>query len=95
MAENTLLTVKQRAAVDALLAHGDQRQAARAAGVNDRTLRRWMHDPLFAAALQEAQDTALDQVTGDLVRAASGAVALLAATVDLSLIHISEPTRPY
>lgn len=82
MAENTLLTVKQRAAVDALLAHGDQRQAARAAGVNDRTLRRWMHDPLFAAALQEAQDTALDSVTADLVRAAGGAVALLAATVD-------------
>lgn len=82
MTENTLLSVKQRAAVDALLAHGDQTQAARAAGVNQRTLRRWMHEPDFAAALTQAQDTVLDKVTADLVRAAGGAVALLADTVD-------------
>lgn len=82
MTDNALLSVKQRTAVDALLAHGDQRQAARAAGVSDRTLRRWLHEPDFAAAVTDAQDAALDAVTADLVRAAGGAVALLAATVD-------------
>ena len=81
MADNVLLSGKQRAAIDALLAHGDQTQAARAAGVADRTLRRWMHEPDFAATLTAAQDTVLDVVTADLVRAAGGAVALLTATV--------------
>jgi transposase-like protein len=82
MTEKALITVKQQAALDSLLADGDQVKAARAAGVNDRTLRRWMHDPAFAAALQQAQDATLDAVTSDLVRAAGGAVALLRETVD-------------
>jgi hypothetical protein len=45
--------------------------------VNDRTLRRWLGEPDFVAALDLAQGAMLDRVTVDLVRASSGAVALL------------------
>ena len=82
MTANALLSAQQRAAIDALLAHGDQTKAAKVAGVNERTLRRWMHVPAFVAALTAAQDATLDQVTNDLVKAAASAVALLAGTVD-------------
>ena len=79
---NVLLSPKQQLALDVLLASGDRARAAQAAGVNDRTLRKWMHEPAFLAALQTSQDATLDQVTADLVLAAGGAVALLAGTVD-------------
>ena len=79
---NVLLSVHQRKALDVLLAGGDKLTAAQAGGVNPRTLRKWMRDPAFLAALTDAQDTALDAVTTDLVRAAGGAVGLLATTVD-------------
>ena len=81
MTGNVLLSVKQQAALDSLIADGDQVKAARAAGVNARTIRRWLLEPAFAAALQTSQDATLDQVTADLVTAAGGAVALLASTV--------------
>lgn len=79
---NVLLSAQQRRALDVLLAGGDKHAAAQAARVNPRTLRKWMRDPAFLAALTSAQDATLDAVTNDLVRAAGGAVALLAATID-------------
>lgn len=79
---NVLISAKQQLALDVLLASGDRGRAAQVAGVNDRTLRKWMHEPAFLAALTTAQDATLDQVTADLVTAAGGAVALLASTVD-------------
>lgn len=79
---SNILTPDRRRAIDCLLATGDQQQAAAAAGVTDRTIRRWVLEPAFAAALQTAQDQQLDRVTGDLVRAAGGAVALLEATIN-------------
>lgn len=75
-----LLSAQQRKALDVLLAGGDKPLAAQAARVNPRTLRKWMHDPAFLAALTAAQDATLDAVTDSLVRAASGAVALLDQT---------------
>lgn len=78
---NVLLSAQQRRALDVLLAGGDKPTAAQAAKVNPRTLRKWMRDPAFLAALTSAQDATLDAVTNDLVRAAGGAVALLAGTV--------------
>jgi hypothetical protein len=79
---NVLISAKQQLALDVLLAGGDNPTAARAARVNERTIRKWMREPAFLAALTSAQDATLDQVTTDLVKAAGGAVALLKATVD-------------
>lgn len=56
--ENTL-TIKQRAAVMALLTEGDASKAAAAAGVSRQSLYRWMKDPAFAAALRAAEADAL------------------------------------
>lgn len=78
---NVLLSPKQQLAIDVLLASGDRARAAQAAGVNERTLRKWMHEPAFLSALQTSQDATLDRVTADLVQAAGGAVALLVAFV--------------
>ncbi len=79
---NVLISAKQQLALDVLLASGDRARAAQAAGVNDRTLRKWLHEPAFLAALQTSQDATMDQVTAALVTAAGGAVALLASMVD-------------
>jgi hypothetical protein len=43
--------LKRDAALLALLAGRNNQQAAEAAGVDDRTLRRWLHDPEFVAEL--------------------------------------------
>jgi hypothetical protein len=49
------LGYKKRRAIAALLTQPNQQAAAAAAGVTDRTLRRWMDDPLFQASLNTAQ----------------------------------------
>jgi hypothetical protein len=49
------LSPKQLVALEALLAGTTRCEAARAAGVDDRTLRRWQHDPSFRMALQQAR----------------------------------------
>ena len=72
-----VLSLDRCRAIDELLASGNQTAAAAAAGITHRTLRRWLTEPAFVAALDAAQDQLLDNVTVDLVRAASGAVALL------------------
>lgn len=79
---NSVLSADRRRAVDVLMATGDQQAAAAAAQVTDRTIRRWLGEPLFVAALQEAQTALLDAATADLVRASGAAVALLRRTVD-------------
>lgn len=73
---NVLSSDRQRA-INELLASGNQTKAAEAAGVTGRTLRRWLCEPAFVAALDEAQNQLLDDVTNDLVRASHDAVALL------------------
>jgi hypothetical protein len=78
----SVLDPGRRRAVDVLMATGDQQAAAAAAQVSDRTIRRWLGEPLFMAALQEAQAALLDAATADLVRASGVAVALLRRTVD-------------
>ncbi len=79
---NVLISAKQQLALDVLLASGDRARAAQAAGVNERTLRKWLVQPAFLAALQTSQDATLDRVTDDLVLAAGAAVALLKETMD-------------
>jgi len=55
MATNGVLTPKQNKAITALLSERNKRAAAEAAGVGYRTLCRWMTDPSFTRALNQAE----------------------------------------
>jgi hypothetical protein len=48
------LTAAQHRAVSVLLATGSAVKAAEAAGISERTLRRWRHDDQFLEALRDA-----------------------------------------
>lgn len=88
-----LLNHAQQRAVDALLAGGDVAAAAAAAGVTDRTIQRWRKEPAFLAALQMAQDAALDRTAGALVAASGAAVALLRRVVEDDAAQMSHRLR--
>lgn len=66
-------------AVAALLAHPTYQEAARAAGVSESTLARWLREPAFAAAVREARRRTLEQAIGALSAATAEAVATLRA----------------
>ncbi len=61
------LTPLQQRAVAALLGARDVREAAKTAGVSERTLWRWLKEPVFAAALKQATQTCIEQATRRLV----------------------------
>jgi len=58
------LSVKQRAAIRSLLECPRIEDAADQAGVTDRTIYRWLNDPVFVAELRQAETSVL----GDAVR---------------------------
>ena len=53
-------------AIAALSAGDSQADAARRAGVNARTIQRWLDDDAFVAAVREARAAALDSALGRL-----------------------------
>jgi hypothetical protein len=53
--EKRELTVKQIKAIEALLSQPTTATAAKAAGVSQATLFRWLNDPTFAAAYRSAR----------------------------------------
>lgn len=57
-----VITVKQQKAITALLSERTGRDAARKAGVNEKTLYTWLNDPAFRGALREAEKKILDDV---------------------------------
>jgi hypothetical protein len=61
-------TARHDAAVAALLSSPSIRSAANRSGISERTMRRWLRDPLFTdrltVAQREAQDVALGEVRG-------------------------------
>lgn len=69
---------KQALAIGALLQGASRGKAAEAAGVSERTLRRWSGDPEFIAALRAAEASAFDDLAHRLTAGASGALAVLA-----------------
>jgi transposase-like protein len=71
------LTAKQGDALEALLQGQTMARAAAAAGVNERTLRRWVHEPVFRSTLLEARREAFGQAIGLTQRYAPVAVATL------------------
>ncbi len=68
------ITPKQRRALESLLTQPTIRAAAEDSGNSEATLRRWLKDPAFSAALTEARErlfegtlTALQRASGDAV----------------------------
>jgi len=76
------LTVKQAQAIDALMRGDSVLDAAKAIGVNPRTVHRWLNDATFVVALDDAKRHAVRHATRKL------AGALDAATS--SVIHLSQ-----
>jgi hypothetical protein len=66
-------------AIRALLTNPTHEAAAKAAGVSESTLARWMREPTFAAAVREARRRALEQAMGALSAATAEAVETLRA----------------
>ena len=58
-----VITVKQQKAITALLSERTGRDAARKAGVAEKTLYTWLADPAFRGALRSAEAEVLDTVT--------------------------------
>ena len=71
------LTPRQGQAVEALLREANVSRAAAAAGVNERTLRRWLEEAGFRAAWMAARRDAFGQAIGLTQRYAPVAVATL------------------
>lgn len=57
------ITTKQQKAVTALLSERTIGEAAKRAGVGERTLYTWLADPAFRGALRDAERGVLDDVT--------------------------------
>ena len=92
--ENTenVITVKQQKAIAALLSERTTRDAAKAAGVSEKTLYQWLNEPAFRAALREAEKSILDDVTRRLSAGASLALDTLKKLVQ-SARHESTKLR--
>lgn len=76
------LTGAQQRALDALLVQPTIKEAAKTAGCGDRSLRRWLKDPVFAQAYQEARAEVRRAVTNRLASVAGKAVAALEGVLD-------------
>ena len=63
MSPKTDLSPRRAAFVAALVAGMTQAEAAESIGVRPRTCRRWFADPVVRAAVRQAQDDALGEVT--------------------------------
>ncbi len=73
---------KMLKAIAVLAGGGTQEGAARAAGVSDRTVRRWIHEPGFTTALDETLDDATREIGRRLVAVAAKAVKTLDGVMD-------------
>ncbi|MCW5967582.1 MAG: hypothetical protein KIT57_03650 [Blastocatellales bacterium] len=77
MSDKPALTDKQLRAIDALLKEPTTRAAATAAGVNERTLFRWLSDATFAQAYRAARSRLLESTLTALQAASVEAVKIL------------------
>jgi hypothetical protein len=70
---------QQRIAAEVLGHGGSYREAGERAGVDARTIQRWMRDPLLRARVSEQWDAWVDEVRGQLEAAGPEAVTVLRA----------------
>lgn len=73
----TKLSGKKEAAILALLSQRNVAEAARTAGVTERTLYRWQKDPDFDAAYRQARRTVYSQSMARLQQMSNSAVTIL------------------
>lgn len=76
------ITHRKEAAIAGLLAHESVRAAAESAGVNERTLFRWLQEPGFSEAYRRAREESLRQAVSVLQRAMTRAVETLLQIMD-------------
>src|SRR5262249_43542576 len=65
---------KQKGGIIALLAHPTMPEAAKACGVGESTLWRWLQDPEFQAAYRQARRQVVEKAIAELQGACSDAV---------------------
>jgi len=58
-----VITVRQQKAIAALLTERTTRDAAKKAGLNEKTLYVWLNEPTFRGALRDAEKAILDDIT--------------------------------
>lgn len=75
------LSIPQRRALDALVATGNLNDAAQAAGVTGRTLRRWRQTGAWRMAYRTAVREVADGATGELLALSVEATAVLRSTL--------------
>jgi len=78
------MTPKQATTIPILLTSANIKEAAAVAGISERTLYRWLHDPAFQAELQLAQD----RIVNSAIRRMSTGIS---AAVDCLLQIINDP----
>lgn len=76
------LTGPQLAAIDAMLGGASHGDAAEAAGVTARTLRRWRSSPAFRLELTKRSTESLDDVTRQLTAAAGEAAGVMRSVLN-------------
>ncbi len=87
------LTGRHLKAIDALLAVGDVALAAQEAGINKATLYRWLQEPVFVAAVRQAEAKAIDDLSRMLVRLSRTATATLAKAMTDSATPMATRVR--
>src|SRR5262245_59396765 len=76
-ANGDTLNPRQERAIEALLTSATQKKAAEKAGIGERTLKRWLAEPAFAAAYRQARREVVEHAVGILQQLAGRAVATL------------------
>ncbi len=82
------LSRKTEAAIVALLTHPTLAEAAKACGVSEATLWRWLQREDFQKQYREAQDKAFDGALGTLQSAATQAIKTLERNLDCSIPQV-------
>jgi len=78
----SVLKPNQRKAIEQLLMHGEIQTAAVAAGVSRDSIHRWLKEPVFVAALREAERLAIGTAARSLARLATKATTVLETAMD-------------
>lgn len=81
------LTPKQVQGIRSLLTKHSISEAAKDAGVTDRTVYRWLEEPEFKKALTQAEDLAIDAAARGLVGMTEKALTTITEVLDSATVH--------